>query len=303
MVKNLSGSNLPSYQLINLSYCIQPLIDDIIDSEDSANKDSLLVKCRQLLISPQFRSEVQFGDKVKSAADLSIKELLQLNVFYDFYGAFVAKPGDEDFGKIYLQSATYADKSTHYLFGYDLNQNIQYNGRTYNLFELIKAMLKDDVYIDPQTRTKLSATAELMNLIRVTRANRINNIVNNILEDYRKVYPKTKLDTLADLQILLAGKSYKELVKDFAESKSGVKFYEEIHGTNPKGTDKITLNETLLTQYETFNDPKKFEQRIAKSREAFIQSIDEAHWRWNKYDNPIFKDLFDNKNFEGFNTY
>ena len=294
VVKNLSGSNLPSYQLTNLSYNVPSLIDDIINGENSANKDSLLVKARQLLISPQVRSEVQFGDKTKSAADLSIKELLQLNVLHDFYEAFIANPNDEAYGKIYLQSATYADKSTHYLFGYDLNQNVQYNGKNYNLFELIKNMFKDEA-------SRTLATDELIDLIRVTRANRINNIVNNILEDYKKVYPEVKLNNLADLQTFLINKNYKSVVNDFA--KAGVEFYEEVHGTKPKydGAPSIALNETLVAQYETFNNPTKFKDRIARSRKAFIQSIDEAHWKWNKYDSPIFNDLFNNKNFSGFN--
>lgn len=298
VVKNLSGSNLPSYQLTNLSYNLPSLIDDIVKDKDSVNKNSLLVEARELLIAPQVRSEVQFGNKTKSAADLSVRELLQLNVIHDFYEAFM--PNNDDPGKIYLQSATYADKSTHYLFGYDLNQNIQFNGNNYNLFELIKAILSNDVYIDSTTNKKLSATAELVNIIRTTRANRINNIVNNILEDYRTVFPNETLNTLEDLQNFLENKTYDYIVNAFA--KEHIEFYEEVHGTKPKykGAPSIALNETLVMQYETFNNPSKFEQRLNNSRQAFINSIDDAHWKWNKYDNPIFKTLFDNKDFESF---
>ena len=307
VVKNLSGSNLPLYQLTNLTYNLPNVIDDIIlestkdwsnpESEDFdphwnekklANEQNLLVQARKqnkpLLIAPQVRQEVRVGGLTKAASSLTIKELLQLNVFNDFYQNLIDNTSPE-YGKIYLQSATYADKSTHYLFGYDLNQNININGREVNLFKIISDIANGD-----------TDSEQLLNIIRELRAARINNIVSNIIYDYNKVF-KRDFKTIDDISAFLSGKQYDAVLNAFKAA--GVKFLEEFHGTKPASNKKgIALNETMVTYFRTFNDSKLFKERIDKARKSFIKSIDENYWTWSKYDGDLFKRLYDK--YDGF---
>jgi hypothetical protein len=166
-----------------------------------------------------------------------------------------------------LQSATYADKSTHYLFGYDLSKKVNINGDRICLADIVTDIMNGK-----------SDSSQLIELIRKLRADRINAIVQNIVNDYQKVFrDRYTFKTIDDVANFLQGKNYKDVVKAFDEA--GIKFYEEFHGTKPKynGAPKIALNETMLNYYRTFNDPKLFEQRIAKARDSFIKTIDENY--------------------------
>ena len=309
VVKNLSGSNLPLYQLTNLTYNLPNVIDDIevainnatTDSKSEyfdrdktgktvANKNNLFVQARELLIAPQVRQEVQYNGLTKSASKLTIKELLQLNVFNDFYQNLAIDKTDPEYGKIYLQSATYADKSTHYLFGYDLSKTVNVNGDRICLADIITKIMNGE-----------SDSSQLIELIRKLRADRINAIVNNIVDDYRKVFGNiADFNNIDDVAKFLQNKKYDGIIKAFDDA--GIKFYEEFHGTKPKykGAPKIALNETMLNYYRTFNDPKLFEQRISKARDSFIKSIDENYWTWNKYDSPLFDKLYQSERYKDF---
>lgn len=311
VVKNLSGSNLPLYQLTNLTYNLPNVIDDIEDAIDAttnpesenfskdtlgkavANKNNLFVQARELLIAPQVRQEVQYNGLTKSASKLTIKELLQLNVFNDFYQNLATDKTDPEYGKIYLQSATYADKSTHYLFGYDLSKTINVNDDRICLADIITKIINGE-----------SDSSQLIELIRKLRADRINAIVQNIVNDYQKVFGGN-FKTIDNVANFLQGKKYDDIKKAF--DAANVKFYDEFHGTNPKFRNDsavIALNETMLNYYRTFNNPKLFEQRIAKARNSFIKTIDENYWTWNKYDNPLFDKLYQSdryKDFRGIN--
>lgn len=288
VVKNLSGSNLPLYQLTNLSYNLQSVIDDVISStENSANKSNLLVQARELLIAPQIRQEVQVGNKIKSARGLTIKEQLQLNVLHDFYEAFSSEKDSPAYGKVYLQSATYADKSTHYLFGYDLNKDITVNGEKINLFNIVQDIING------------GSPEKLIELTRKIRAERINTIINNVLSDYNRVY-NNRFKSIDDVVKFLQTQKYNDVKSEFA--KKGVEFFEEIHGTKPKykGAPSITLNETMMNQYRTYNDSNAFKERLDKSKLQFINRIDSNYWKWNKYDSPIFEKLYGDKRFKDF---
>ena len=310
VVKNLSGSNLPLYQLTNLTYNLPNVIDDVEDAINStttdpeseyfdqnnagkavANKNNLFVQARELLIAPQVRQEVQYNGLTKPASKLTIKELLQLNVFNDFYQNLTIDKTDPEYGKIYLQSATYADKSTHYLFGYDLSKTINVNGDRICLAEIVTKIINGE-----------SDSSQLIELIRKLRADRINAIAQNIVNDYQKVFGNEHaFKTIDDVANFLQGKNYNNIKKAFDAAK--VKFYDEFHGTNPKILDNssvIALNETMLNYYRTFNDPKLFEQRITKARDSFIKSIDDNYWTWNKYDSSLFDKLYQSERYKDF---
>ena len=306
VVKNLSGSNLPLYQLTNLSYNLQSIIDDIVDTNDprygdpnseyfdphraqikAANEFNLLVQARELLLAPQIRQEVQVGNKIKSARQLTIKEQLQLNVLHDFYEAFSSEKDSPAYGKVYLQSATYADKSTHYLFGYDLNKDITVNGEKINLFNIIQDIING------------GSPEKLIELTRKIRAQRINTIVENILSDYNEVY-NNRFNSIYDVAKFLQTQKYDDVKSEFV--KKGVRFFEEVHGTQPqyKNAPSIALNETMMNQYRTYNDSRAFKERLNKSKLQFINRIDSNYWKWNKYDSPIFEKLYGDKRFKDF---
>ena len=126
--------------------------------------DSLFIENGELLTAPQIRNEIRVGVNVKSPADLSVKELLQLSVVEDFYSPFVRDK------IIYLQNATFADKSTHYLIGYDTTKT------NFGLDKEIASIIKGE------------SSDNLIEVVRMYRARRLGKIAENIVKDYKKAF-------------------------------------------------------------------------------------------------------------------
>jgi hypothetical protein len=122
-------------------------------------------------MAPQVRNEIRVGDKVKSPSDLTIKELLHVSVLYDFYEQLNSD------NVIYLQNATFADKNTHFLVGYNLDAKIG----NVSLRDLLIGTTKNPGIL------KGGSSNPILDLARTSRQERITRIVNNVLNDYKKV--------------------------------------------------------------------------------------------------------------------
>jgi hypothetical protein len=122
-------------------------------------------------MAPQVRNEIRIGDKTKNPSQLTIKELLHVSVLYDFYEQL----NSDDI--IYLQNATFADKNTHFLVGYNLNAKIG----NVTLRDLIVGTTTNKGIL------KGGSSKPILDLARISRQERLTRIVNNVLNDYKKV--------------------------------------------------------------------------------------------------------------------
>ena len=298
VVRNLSGSKIPLYQLTNMTYNTMSILEDCKEwakehpEWEDIYKDQLFIRYPGLLVAPQVRNEIRIGDQIKPSSKLTVKELVNISALEDFY-----KPLLQD-GIIYLQNATFADKSTHYLIGYNLNA-VKNGDKT------LRGSLKD--VVDGKS------SSPLIEFIRKERARRINAITNNVIADYNKATARyefvwgensgnvnfTSLEQIDDfLQNALVYENEQlvpiteDILKEMFES-AHIPLEEEVHYTKPKlkSRGKIRMNETFLNYHKTFNDPKLFEERINKSRRQFIENIKDI--KWNKFDSGRFSEVFD----------
>ena len=303
VVKSPSGNNLPVYQLTNMTYNTMSILDDIKnwipDNAGHTNpySDSLFIENGELLVAPQIRNEVRIEDKVKSPEDLSVKELLQLSVLEDFYSPFIRDK------IIYLQNATFADKSTHYLIGYDTSKT--------------KFKLDDEI----TNIIKGESSENLIETIRMYRARRLEKIAANIVSDYKKAFllngkvidrtVYTGFDENIDFNTLDGWDQFLRTAKLVNEDRSltiddvervfhdaALEFKPEVHAYKPQKDvqsviGKVRINETLLRQLHSSASGNAFKLRVNNARKQFIKSIEDNNWKWNKYDNPKMKKIWD----------
>lgn len=299
VVKSPSGSSLPLYQLTNLTYNINSLINDcksIAKGFPNAYETHLFLTNPRALVTPQVRNEIMVGDITKSPDKLTVKELLQLSSLEDFY-----KPLMTD-GIIYLQNATFADKSTHYLIGYDTNE-IKLGKRT------LQEALKD--VIDGKS------SSDILEFTRAQRKARLDRIIATVISDYRKVFLNIEgmfikgvdgvdstwnehFNSLSDIDEFLKNATYNGKPITISDlnilfKNKDVTFHEEIHAYAPKikSRGNARVNETMLNYQNIFNHKSEWNKRIEHSREQFINSISDNGWKWNKYDGGRMKELWD----------
>lgn len=308
VVKSPSGNNLPTYQLTNMSYNSLSMIHDALNyTQEGINpyENNYLVRIKGLLTAPQVRNEIKMGLTTKEASKLTIKELLHVSVLYDFYESL--NEGDI----IYLQNATFADKSTHYLVGYDTSVKINRKSLRERIDEILNGKASDSI----------------TDLAFESRGNRIRAIVSNILETYRKVCQLQtngvailnpnkfrcavdfNFETLEGLDTFLKygqinvakpGEianwkklTIESLTQAFADA--GYVFKEEFYASKPKNESlgQIRVNETLMNYSRIFKDKGLWEARITKARRSFIANIEDNKWKWNRYDSGTMRKIWD----------
>lgn len=311
VVKSPGGNNLPVYQLTNMTYNTMSILDDIKkwiptnEGHTNPYSDSLFIENGELLTAPQIRNEIRVGVNVKSPADLSVKELLQLSVVEDFYSPFVRDK------IIYLQNATFADKSTHYLIGYDTTKT------NFGLDKEIASIIKGE------------SSDNLIEVVRMYRARRLGKIAENIVKDYKKAFllngkvinsnlyegfdSNIDLNTLDGWDTFLKtakvkienGKSRPLTIDDVEQAfhNVGLVFKPEVHAYKPQKevqsvVGQVRINETLLRQLHSVakkpeeNYSNAFKLRVNNARKQFIKSIEDNNWKWNKYDSPKMKKIW-----------
>lgn len=317
VVKSPSGNNLPTYQLTNMSYNTQSLLEDCRhfvkknDWDQDPYESNVLVRVKDLLMAPQVRNEIRIGDKLKNPSQLTIKELLHVSVLYDFYEQL----NSDDV--IYLQNATFADKNTHFLVGYNLNAKIG----NVTLRDLLVGTTTNKGIL------KGGSSKPVLDLARASRHERLTRIVNNVLNDYKKVcladinghkilnpnkfrcsVDGFGFNTLEQLDIFLhygqinvakewEPEKWEQITVENMTSAfydAGLTFDEEFDGYTPKNKSlgKLRVNETMMNFYNTYRDPAKFEARINKARRSFINNIKENKLEWNRYDSGTMSKIW-----------
>lgn len=301
VIKNPNGDKIPLFQLTNLTYNTKQLLYNLKKDRNAVNSDCIFLNNPGLLVAPQVRSQVKIGNVVKDPAKLSVKELLHLGVIEDFYEPLLENLNvDSTESIVYLQNATFADKSTHYLIGYDVSKLTLPSRKT------LKTTLRE--ILDEQS------PKELEDYIRNIRKLRINKLTKKLISDYKtvfltdgvirpdidqteliKVHPNFVMNSLEDIDEFLKYVKYKgsnltirTLTDLFVDR--GVQFDEEIYAYAPKNKalGKARVNETIMNWYNTFNSPKLFEERLNKSRQQFINNLQNNRVEWNKHDSPTF---------------
>ena len=175
VIKNLEGNGLPTFQLINLAQNVPLMINRIRNftsnykertGRDRFNiyEDNIILQNDGLIDQPLIRSNIKIGENTKSPSELTSAELLHIASVYDFYDKI-------DTGTIYIQSTTFADKNTHFLIPFHIDQDIDIAGNIYNLKEILQDC------IDTGNNQKLEE------IYKTLRMYKMDNLVQNILKD------------------------------------------------------------------------------------------------------------------------
>jgi len=307
VINNPNGDKIPLFQLTNLTYNTKSLLYHLKQSNNAINKDSIFALYPELLTAPQVRSQVRIGDNVKDPSKLTEKELIHLSVLEDFYAPLLENlDNDSVETDVYLQNATFADKPTHYLIGYNLSTKVQLeSGETVSLKSLLKEILNT------------GDSSKIQEFTRQVRRIRINRLANKIVNDYKKVFlvnglirsdinsseiaaldPKFTMNSLKDIDFFLQHAKYngKSLTTSDLTSlfvNSGIQYDEEIHAYAPKakGLGSARINETILNYYNTYNNKTLFNERINKARQRFIEDLYKNRVVWNRYDSATLSDI------------
>lgn len=282
VIKNVSKkNNLPLYGLTSLAYNFPFIMWNHMDDDREGNvySQSFLfdqidadknVITRSIVGEPKVRSEIMYNGKLKSTSKLTVAEVTKLSILDDFFRNFA----DKEVGHIYLQNATFADKGTHFLVNYNLDTPI-YGDKTLRML------------IAEQMKSGGSRDTDLFRLMYDTRSVRINQLVENILSDYSKVFKDGTFNTLNDITAYIKRKGYSHSQVRDAFIAKNVNFYEEIHLSKGK------VNETIALYHDTFSDESKLEERLNQQRLAFINDLETNRVKFSINSDSISKQIGD----------
>lgn len=271
VIRNPNGDKIPLYQLTNLTYNTKSILHDL-KVNGGANADNIFSLYKGLLAAPQVRSQIKIGNSVKEPSSLTQKELIQLSAIEDFYVPLT----EEKNPVIYLQNATFADKSTHYLQGYNVSTEVTLpTGEKVKLQKLIEDALAGD-------------SSTLHAFTRVVKQLRINNVADAIVSKYNTAFDKN-FNTLEEVDKWLIDNpiSVNAIQKAFNDKE--IQFDLEVDAYERGKTARI--NETLLNYWKTYNSPELFRERMRNARRSFIQGLQENQVSWNRYDSPTFEQI------------
>jgi hypothetical protein len=79
-----------------------------------------------------------------------------------------------------MQNTTFADKNTHFLINYRLDEKVP--NTNYTLRQMLQSIL------NPKTADAFKKREAMMNLMYNTRRNRTNKLLENIVRDYNEVF-------------------------------------------------------------------------------------------------------------------
>ena len=279
VVTDINGNKLPTNGLTSLVQNAHKLGAELasLDTSDYENpyKNNPLVPRKDgsgNYTNPGFgqpiiRQGIKIKGKTKSVSQLSLAELLEVGITYDFLDSL----GSDT---LFLQNGNFADKERHWIIPYNVRAGITIDGNYYDTKTLIEDCAKTG---DSKT---------LQEVWRQLRASRYNAIAANILKDYNSVLG-TNFKTLKELDAYLIENKYNiDQLRALFRS-ANVNFKEEVHATKTDGIARV--NEVLLHYQECFNNPKLAERRLAKSRAYFAKDIFKSRLRLNRYGNDAVK--------------
>lgn len=275
VIKNINRKkNLPLFGLNSLAYNFHYVMWQHMDDTSSKNlyRDSYLFETddrsgftSSIVLPPSVRSEIEINGKLKSVDQLTVSEVIQLALFSDFYRNVV----DENKDSVTMQNTTFADKNTHFLINYRLDQKVP--GTSYTLRQMLQA------YLNPTPENDKIRNA-MMTLMYNTRSRRMSKLIKNIVGDYNEVFGQS-FQTLHQVSNYVSKNNLtaEKIQKAFAEKR--IMAYEEIHYC-PKGD---VINQQLLTAEQIYSSRTNFEARLNLQRKQFVKDILESGFYMNAF--------------------
>ena len=317
VVNNVNGDKLPTNGLTSLIQNTPKLGAylsklDIDDPHFTLFNNSFLAPKRQLdrygnefggysapgWLTPLVRQGVRIGNQTKQVAQLTLPELLEIAITYDFLDPVLS--GDN---VIYLQNAQFADKERQWVIPF-LMQQIAVDGKEYSMKDIIT-----NVALGKQS------SDDLIEIWQKLRKSRYDAFESNLVYDYNQVF-ETSFNTLAEVDKYLEEKKYSidELNAIFQMDKNEltriwkkrspnltddeikirldalfdgregkVQFIKE---TTASEKNKIArINETELHYISTFKTLDSAKLRLKKSRAFFAKDLFKGRLKLNKHTN------------------
>lgn len=324
-VKSLSGNNLPLFQLTSLEYNWKQCLDDVKKHPNVFNMQTfgLLYDNEDLVVAPQIRNEIDINGKTKSPTQLSVNELNKLGIIDDFFFEYLRnKTYKSNNAAIYLQNATFSDKSKQFLPGFKLNH-------------LLRGYAIENVYGNPITLENIiddvikNGGSKITNVIYNIRKNKYLAAASKLLKDYNDVFNfGFDIDAIESGDMIKCLDALSALDKWMLDTKQTIKsledafyakridFKREFHAYEPKVKKygKARVNETIFACCKntiSLNTWIAYEEQIKKEFGNNISSLAlhgfdkntntqiEAILKWanennidlNEFYNPITKEF------------
>ena len=283
-VKSLSGNNLPLFQLTSLEYNWKQCLDDVRKHPNPFNMQTfnLLYDNEDLVVAPQIRNEIDINGKTKSPTQLSVNELNKLGIVDDFFFEYLRnKANKSDDAVLYLQNATFSDKSKQFLPGFKLNHLLHgyaiesVYGKAVTLEDIIDDIIKN-------------GDAKITNVIYNIRKNKYLAAASKLLKDYNEVFNfGFDIDAIESGNMQKCVNALNVLDKWMFDSKQtiksledafyakGVDFKREFHAYQPKVKTfgKARVNETILAYCKNTTSLKAWNEYENKIKGEFGNNI------------------------------
>lgn len=204
------------------------------------------------------------NEEAQSHTSYSELTSLQSAINFGFYRDLLGTNKDGSSGRFTLYPLTGSDKSKEYSFiinSQDVFGSIaKKNGNPIKLSEPITKV--KDKFIKQQR-------------------DYFTNLVNTILDDFRKVYPNEVFNNLDDIQTKLVSTPLKEVRDAFI--RKGLDFVENIHYKETKSvTDTFKINKNLKDQFDIWSNPAKAETKVKTELENFAKYLASENFRFSR---------------------
>ncbi len=311
--RNSFGNNVASYNLTSLINQMPRMITNMkTKTPENIFSDHPVYKQFGTHIgAPRVRLDVNINGRKKSARDLTVSELAQCSIIYEFFKSYTGfKDNAENY--IYLQNSCFSDKNTHWLIPY--HKNLKIGGQT--LQTILSNILSTD------SKMHNSGVSTMINAIYDARKSEYSKILNRLISDFIAVsdviksdefaksvikdsektklatvienldkltvawdkenesktdYLKNKFNAIKTIIDTISNSSFKDNVRK-AFSNKGLDFIEEMHYS------KAGFNETLehdINMYVLDDTRKSFKNRIKEQSDEFIKNLEENDFRFD----------------------
>lgn len=301
--RNSFGNNVASYNLTSLINQMPRMITNMkTKTPENIFSDHPVYKQFGTHIgAPRVRLDVDINGNKKSARDLTVAELAQCSIIYEFFKSYTGFKGNSE-EYIYLQNSCFSDKNTHWLIPY--HKNLKIGGQT--LGTILSNIMSTD-----ETSHK-SGIKTMMNAIFDARKSEYSKILNRLISDFTDVSDviksddfaksvrdeseKAKLTTVIENLDKLTSESLVDrfnAVKTIVDTISNSSFKNNvIKAFSNKGLDCIEelhyskngFNETLehdINMYVLDDARKAFKNRMVTQSNEFIKNLEENDFRFD----------------------
>lgn len=307
-VRDVNGNNLPTRGISSLAYQIRDLHDayKALPVGFSPAHYNLAYLNLDLLAEPIIREGVTLEGKGKKSRQLLESELYECTIAYDFLEHLVTD------GVIYLQNDTFADKSKHFLWGWNLNNAFDTGDAELGYVDLATELRHIFSGVDRDV-----ARENLINIYKTIRKNQYSIIASNIIQKYNTAF-KQNFTSLEDIDnwLVKEGITYAEVKRKFEKLGKFTDEYDATAFSKYKGDPNplARINETLLNMIKTFvsdnyvmeGKKSRVEERIERSKRRFLIDLIDSGFLLNRYSSKggsvVYRRLSTNVNTEWINT-